>query len=74
MTYFYTCTIQIYTILLTTINPAIFLGKTDNSISYKLNIYYINTETAKSVKLLGIEIDRQLGSQHISTLCSRAIM
>ena len=74
MTYFYTCTIQIYKILLTTINPAIFLGKTDNSISYKLIIYDIITETAKSVKLFGIETDCQLGFQHIPTLCSKAIM
>ena len=38
--------------------PAIFLSKTDNSVSHKLNVYDNNTETTtKSVNFLGVEID-----------------
>ena len=49
--------------------PVIFLSKTDNSVSHKLNIFDNNTETTNLVKLLGIEIDHQLKcNQHISTL------
>ena len=55
--------------------PAIFLSKIDNSVSHKLNIYDNNTETTKSVKLLGIEIDHPLRfNRHISTLCPEAEM
>ena len=55
--------------------PAIFLSKIDNSVSHKLNIYDDNTETTKSVKLLGIGIDHPLRfNQHISTLCPKAAM
>ena len=40
--------------------PVIFLTKTANSVSYKLNIYDNNTETTKSVKLLPVEVGAQL--------------
>ena len=40
--------------------PVIFLTKTANSVSYKLNIYANNTETTKSVKLLPVEVGAQL--------------
>ena len=47
-----------------TVNPdklsVIFLTKTANSVSYKLNIYANNTETTKSVKLLPVEVGAQL--------------
>ena len=39
--------------------PAIFLSKIDNSVSHKLNIYDDNTETTKSVKLLGVLIKKK---------------
>ena len=40
-----------------------------NQITYKLKIYNHETETTKSVKLLGIEINNQLiFNQHISNL------
>ena len=49
--------------------PVIFLSKTDNSVSHKLNIFDNNTETTNLAKLLCIEIDHQLKcNQHISTL------
>ena len=40
--------------------PVIFLTKTDNSVSHKLNIYDNNTETTKSVKLFWVEVGDQL--------------
>ena len=53
--------------------PVIFLSKTDNSVSHKVNIFDNNTETTNLVKLLGIEIDHPLKfNQHISTLCFMA--
>ena len=46
------------------VNPdkltVIFLSKTDNSVSHKLNICDNNTEATKLVKLLGNEIDHPL--------------
>ena len=55
--------------------PAIFLRKTDNSVSHKVNTYDINTETTKSIKLLGVEIDHQLRfNQQISTLSYKEAM
>ena len=55
--------------------PAIFLSKTDNSVSQKVNIYDINTETTKSIKLPGVEIDHQLRfNQHTSTLSYKEAM
>ena len=54
---------------------AIVLSKTDSSVSHKSNIYHNNIETAKSVKLLDVEINHQLRfNQYISTLCSKALM
>ena len=53
--------------------PVIFLSKTDNSVSHKLNIFDNNTETTNLVKLLGIEIDHPLKfNQRISTFCFMA--
>ena len=53
--------------------PVIFLSKTDNSVSQKLNICNNNTETTNLVKLLGIEIDHPLKfNQRISTFCFMA--
>ena len=50
--------------------PVIFLSKIDNSVSHKLNVCDNNTETTKSVKLIGVKIDHRLRfNQHISTLC-----
>ena len=44
-----------------------------NQITYKLKIYNHETETTKSVKLLGIEINNQLiFNQHISNLCFKS--
>ena len=40
--------------------PVIFLTKTANSVSHKLNKYDDNTETTKSVKLLAVEVGAQL--------------
>ena len=53
--------------------PVIFLSKTDNSVSQKLNICNSNTETTNLAKLLGIETDHPLKfNQRISTLCFMA--
>ena len=54
-------------------NPVIFLSKTDNSVSQKLNICNNNAETTNLVKVLGIEIDHPLKfNQRTSTLCFMA--
>ena len=55
--------------------PVIFLSKTDNLVSHKLKIYDNNTETSKSLKLLGVGTDHQLRfNKYISTLCFKAAM
>ena len=47
----------------------------ENQIIHQLKIFNNETETAKSVKLVGIEIDNQLSfNQHTSKLCSKAAM
>ena len=47
----------------------------ENQITHQLKIFNNETETTKSVKLLGIEIDNQLSfNQHTSKLCSKAAM
>ena len=42
----------------------------ENRITHKLKIYINEIETAKSIKLLGIEID----DLYISKLCFKAVM
>ena len=47
----------------------------ENQITHQLKIFNNETETTKSVKLVGIEIDNQLSfNQHTSKLCSKAAM
>ena len=42
----------------------------ENQITNKLKIYHNEIEKTRSLKVLGIEIDRQLSvNQHISKLC-----
>ena len=54
---------------------AINLNKNEVEAKYRLTIDNKDTESTKSVKLLGITIDdRQRFDQHISNLCSKAAM
>ena len=53
----------------------IFLNKKESQARYKLIINNKDTESTKSIKLLGITTDDHIRfDQHISNLCSKAAM
>ena len=53
----------------------IFLNKKESQARYKLIINNKDTESTKSIKLLGITTDDHIRfDQHISNLCSKASM
>ena len=52
----------------------IILNKKECEAKYKLTIDNNDTESTKSVKLLGITINDRLRVEHISNLCSKAAM